>query len=120
MPFDIAVDEARSVVLVSFREGVTERDFTALDGLGRDRFAGKQYDVVFDLSRAQAIDLATDFVAKRAERPQLYLDRQRIYVVPNDDLKLLTKLYAAYQEAKGWRAPLIVRTLARKRSTASA
>jgi hypothetical protein len=32
-------------------------------------------------------------------------------VVPQDDLKLLTRLYAAYQIAKGWRSPSIVATL---------
>jgi len=32
-------------------------------------------------------------------------------VVPQDDLKLLTRLYAAYQTAKGWRSPSIVATL---------
>ena len=28
-----------------------------------------------------------------------------------DDLKLLVKLYAAYQASKGWRPPVIVATL---------
>ncbi|GEP59857.1 hypothetical protein RSO01_70230 [Reyranella soli] len=32
-------------------------------------------------------------------------------MVPQDDLKLLTGLYAAYQTAKGWRPPTIVATL---------
>ena len=32
-------------------------------------------------------------------------------MVPQDDLKLLTRLYAAYQTAKGWRSPSIVATL---------
>jgi len=40
-----------------------------------------------------------------------FKDRERIYVVPQDDLKLLTRLYAAYQTAKGWRSPSIVATL---------
>ncbi|WP_147155236.1 hypothetical protein [Reyranella soli] len=40
-----------------------------------------------------------------------FKDRERIYVVPQDDLKLLTGLYAAYQTAKGWRPPTIVATL---------
>jgi hypothetical protein len=59
----------------------------------------------------ERLDLATEFVAKRGELPQAFKDRERIYVVPQDDLKLLARLYAAYQTAKGWRPPTIVATL---------
>ena len=41
-------------------------------------------------------------------RPKL---RERIYVVPQDDLKLLVRFYAAAQGAKGWKAPFVVATL---------
>jgi hypothetical protein len=56
-------------------------------------------------------ELATGFVSKRGELPQAFKDRERIYVVPQPDLKLLVRLYAAYQASKGWRAPVIVETL---------
>jgi hypothetical protein len=59
----------------------------------------------------ERVDLATEFVAKRGDLPQAFKDRERIYVVPQDDLKLLTRFYAACQTAKGWRAPSIVATL---------
>jgi hypothetical protein len=55
--------------------------------------------------------LATDFVAKRGELPQMFKDRERIYVVPQDDLKLLSRLYASYQASRGWRPPVVVRAL---------
>lgn len=29
-------------------------------------------------------------------------------MVPQDDIKLLVRLYVAYQSAKGWRTPVIV------------
>jgi hypothetical protein len=32
-------------------------------------------------------------------------------VVPQDDLKLLVRLYAAYQQSAGWPAPIVVDTL---------
>ncbi len=111
MPFDIAIDETHGIVLVSFHQEVTEDDFTALDEAGRQRRPGAQYDVMFDMTRVQHIDLATAFIAKRGEIPQLYPNRQRIYIVRDDDLALLTKLYAAYQAAQGWRAPVVVKTI---------
>jgi hypothetical protein len=111
MPFDIAIDEARGVVLVSFHQEVTEEDFAALDEAGRHRRPGTEYDVMLDMTRVQHVDLATAFIAKRGEMPQLYPNRQRIYIVRDDDLALLTKLYAAYQAAQGWRAPVVVKTL---------
>ena len=55
--------------------------------------------------------IATDFVSRRGELPQAFTDRERIYVVQHDDLKLLVKLYAAYQVSRGWRPPVIVATL---------
>jgi hypothetical protein len=60
------------------------------------------------LSAVEKVDLATEFISKRGDLPQVYPDRHRIYVVPQDDIKLLVRLYAAYQSARGWRAPEIV------------
>jgi len=31
--------------------------------------------------------------------------------VPQDDLKLLVRLYIAYQQAQGWRPPILVDTI---------
>ncbi len=110
--FDIEICEARSVVLVRFRGVISEGDFRALDGMVSRVRGEAGYDCVFDMTAIERIDLATEFVAARGELPQAFKDRQRIYVVANDDLKLLVRLYAAYQESKGWRAPQIVATLA--------
>ena len=73
--------------------------------------AGPPYDVIFDMTRVEKSHLATDFVSQRGELPQSFTDRERIYVVQQDDLKLLVRLYAAYQASKGWRPPVIVATL---------
>jgi hypothetical protein len=109
--FDIDVSEARLVVLVHFHGLLREEDFSALDRAGTAMGCEAQYDCIFDLTRVERVDLATEFVAQRGELPQAFKDRQRIYVVPQDDLKLLVRLYAAYQASKGWRPPEIVRTL---------
>jgi hypothetical protein len=63
------------------------------------------------MTDVERVDLATDFVAKRGDLPQAFRDRERLYVVPQDDLKLLVRFYAASQAGKGWKAPVIVRTL---------
>ena len=70
-----------------------------------------EFDCIFDFTAVEKLELATEFVAKRGALPQAFKDRERIYVVPQDDLKLLTRLYAAYQAAKGRRSPSIVATL---------
>jgi hypothetical protein len=109
--FDVEVCEPKRVVLIRFRGELAEADFTALDALGRERQEGPPYDVVFDMTAVEKIHLATDFVSKRGELPQAFTDRERIYVVQQEDLKLLIRLYAAYQASKGWRSPVIVPTL---------
>lgn len=111
--FDIEICEAREIVLVRFRGQLSEQDFTALDKLANEaRAATAAYDCIYDMTNVERIDLATEFVAARGDVPQAYKDRERIYVVHEADLKLLVRLYAAYQSAQGWRAPAIVATLA--------
>lgn len=109
--FDVEVCEPKRVVLIRFRGELAPADFTALDAMGREMQGGSPYDVVFDMSNVEKSRIATDFVSQRGELPQAFTDRERIYVVQNDDLKLLVKLYAAYQASKGWRPPVIVATL---------
>jgi hypothetical protein len=109
--FDIGVCEAKQVVLIRFTGELTEGDFTRLDEMAADARGNAEFDCIFDFTAVERIDLATEFVARRGELPQAFKDRERIYVVPQDDLKLLTRLYAAYQTAKGWRSPSIVATL---------
>jgi len=109
--FDVEVCEPKQVVLIRFRGELAAADFTALDAMGREMQGGPPYDVIFDMTRVEKSDLATDFVSQRGELPQAFIDRERIYVVQQDDLKLLVKLYAAYQASKGWRSPVIVATL---------
>ena len=109
--FDIGVCEAKQAVLIRFSGELTESDFARLDRMAADARGNVEFDCIFDFTAVDRVDLATEFVAKRGDLPQAYKDRERIYVVPQDDLKLLTRLYAAYQTAKGWRSPSIVTTL---------
>jgi hypothetical protein len=109
--FDVEVCEPKRVVLVRFGGELAAADFTALDAMGRAMRVGPPYDVIFDMTRVEKSHLATDFVSQRGELPQAFTDRERIYVVQQDDLKLLVRLYAAYQASKGWRPPVIVATL---------
>jgi hypothetical protein len=110
--FDIEISETRRAVLVRFRGELSESDFAPLDALALNRHGSDQYDCVFDLTSVEKVDLASEFISKRGELPQIFRDRQRIYVVPQDDLKLLVRLYSAYQTGQGWRPPVIVEKLA--------
>jgi hypothetical protein len=109
--FDVEVCESRRIVLVVFRGEVTEADFTELDARGRAAQGGPGYDAIYDLSRIEKAQLGTELVDKRGRIPQAFKDRLRLYVVPQPDLKLLIRLYAAYQQAIGSRPPTIVDTL---------
>jgi hypothetical protein len=109
--FDIKVCASPRIVLICFRGQLSEDDFTALETSARATPQAGEYDCVFDFSAVEKAELATDFVSRRGDLPQAFQGRQRIYVVPQPDLKLLMRLYAAYQASKGWRQPLIVDTL---------
>jgi hypothetical protein len=106
--FDIEVCEARRIVLVRFHGQVTEADFAELDRLAAEQRGRAAFDCIYDMSNVEQFDLTTSFVAKRGDLPQPFVDHERIYVVSNADVKLLVRLYAAYQEAKGWKPPTIV------------
>src|SRR6185369_18068394 len=90
---------------------LTESDFTGLDRMAGNARGRAEFDCIFDFTAVERLDLATEFVAKRGELPQAYKDRERIYVVPQDDLKFLVRFYAASQGAKGWKVPFVVATL---------
>ena len=109
--FDIEVCDDRKVYLFRFRGPLTEADFAALDALARERKDRAPHDCIFDMSSVDKVEMATEFVSKRGGLPQAYDGRARIYVVPQEDLKLLVRLYAAYQASRGWRPPDIVETI---------
>jgi len=109
--FDFKSNGRRHAILVSFRGELAEEDFARLDALGKEHKGGDPYDCIFDLTAVEKVGIAVDFVAKRGDLPQVFADRQRIYVVPQEDLKLLVRLYAAYQDKRGWRPPAIVEKL---------
>ena len=109
--FEVAVCQARQVVLIRFLGLLSENDFSKLDALGAEARHGPAYDCIFDMSGVESVDLATDFVVKRGDIPQAFKDRERVYVVPQDDLKLLVRFYAAAQAAKGWKPPEIVSSI---------
>ena len=105
--FDIETCEERKIGLVRFYGQLTESDFDVLDAIGRAARDGPAYD----MTGVEHAYLATEFVSKRGKLPQANPNRRRLYVVPQDDLKLLVRLYAAYQKAAGWPAPVVVDTL---------
>lgn len=110
--FDLSINEVRRVILCRFDEEMTTDDFAMLDEIGRSRREIALYDTIFDLSRVQHVDLPANFAAERAEIPQAFKDKKRVYVVQRPDLRTLVERYAEAQARKGWRPPDIVGTLA--------
>ena len=109
--FDVEICEDRQVVLVRFGSAFVTADLAALDRLATAAPGAGPFDCIFDLTRVETFDLKPEFVAERGEIPQAYKDRQRFYVVTQEDLKLLVRLYVTYQANRGWRPPEIVSTL---------
>jgi hypothetical protein len=109
--FDLSINELRKVILCTFDEEMTADDFAMLDAIGRNRKEIALYDCIFDLTRVLRIDVPTNFADERAEIPQAFKDRERVYVVERPDVRDLVQRYADGQAAKGWRAPVIVATL---------
>lgn len=110
--YKIEICPSRQIVLVRFSGELGESQLATLDGMGRERQGGPQFDVVFDMTAVDKADIATDFIARRGDQPPVFRDRDRVFVVPREDLRLLIRLFAGYQFARGWRSPLVVETLA--------
>ena len=53
------------------------------------------------VTAVEKLDLATEFVAKRGELPQAFKDRERIYVVPRDDLEVADAALRGLSDGKG-------------------
>jgi hypothetical protein len=109
--FEIAIHQTRRIALVRFEGEVTEQDLAALDNLASQQSGNTDFDTVIDLTRVTGSTLTTDLISSRGELPRAFKDRERIYVVQHPDLKLLIRLYIAYQEAKGWKAPVLADSL---------
>ena len=109
--FDVEICEDRQVVLVRFGSAFVMADLAALDRLATATSGAGPFDCIFDLTRVETFDIKPEFVAERGEIPQAYKNRQRFYVVTQEDLKLLVRLYVTYQANGGWRPPEIISTL---------
>jgi hypothetical protein len=108
--FDVQVCAGRQVALFTFRGEVSGTDFEQLDALAREARGGPSYDLIFDMTAIEKSQLDADLVARRGHVRPADPARTRIYVVPQDDLRLLVRLYAGYQQAMGWPPPLVVAT----------
>jgi hypothetical protein len=108
--FDVQLCASRTVALITFRGEVSGADFERLDDLAREARSGPTYHLIFDMTAIEKSQLDTDLVARRGHLRPRDPERIRIYVAPQDDLRLLVRLYAGYQEAMGWLPPRIVAT----------
>jgi hypothetical protein len=106
--FDIDLCEAKRISLVSFHGELSAEDYVELDRLARDPGVAAGIHCIYDMTRVEVNRLVTDFVASRGALPQTFKGFERIYVVPQHDLKLLIRLYIAYQTAQGARPPILV------------
>ena len=108
--FDMQICRDRAVVLFCFRGEVGAADFERLDAMAREGRGGPTYHLIFDMTAIEKSQLDTELVAKRGQIRPVDPGRVRIYVAPHDDLRLLVRLYAGYQQAMGWPPPLVLST----------
>jgi hypothetical protein len=106
--FDIEICRSRPVVLIRFSGQLSEADFAALETSARATPRAERYDAIFDFTGVGEVALAADFVSRRGDLPNAFQHRERLYVAPHDDLKLLMRLYAAYQTSRGWREAVVL------------
>jgi hypothetical protein len=104
--FDVEICEARQAVLIRFRGQLTENDFVGLDKLASDTRDKAAFDCIFDMTAVEKVEFSTDFVVKRGDLPQAYRDRERIYVVPQDDLNCWFASMRPPKEQKAGKNPL--------------
>lgn len=109
--FDIKICEARRISLVSFHGELSPRDFVELDRLAREAQSTGGVHSIYDLTRVEVNALITDFVAKRGELPQAFKGYERLYVVPQQVLRRLVRLYIDFQAAQGEQPPILLSTL---------
>jgi hypothetical protein len=109
--FHIEICEARRIALIRFQGELTEQHFSALDTMAREQQGGEPFDIVFDMTEVTKVDIATEFIAKRGDLPPVFPESERLYAVPQEDLRVLTRLFAGYQAARGWRPPVVFETL---------
>ena len=79
--FEIQVCDARQIVLVRFRGGVTEKDLADLDALAGQQQSSSGFDTVIDFTGVEQPILSTEVISKRGELPQPFKNRERVYVV---------------------------------------
>lgn len=114
--FEIATCEDPRVLLIRFREQIGAYDFAKLDSITQELRQRGLYDSIIDM-RDMDVDkfekphAAPGFVAGRGAMPEPFAGKERIYVAPDHDLKLMVRLFSVYQEAHGWRPPSVVHTL---------
>lgn len=109
--FDIDLCETKRISLVRFHGELSAQDFVELDRIARDSAYAGGFHSIYDVTRVKVTTIVTDFVASRGQLPQTFKGFERYYVVPQHDLKLLVRLYIAYQVAKGEKPPVLVDTL---------
>jgi hypothetical protein len=102
--FDVEICQPRQIVLVRFRGELNEHDFSELDKMASDVRGKAEYDCIYDMTDIEKVSLRIDFVAKRADFPQPYKNRERIYVVQEDDLKFLVGFLCRRPGGKGMEA----------------
>lgn len=107
--FDLQFNRTHEVSLARFHDRVSTRDLAEFDVTAMLLHAVEAPgDIVYDFSDAERVDIPLKVFADWAQRPQPWPERRIIFVAPRADVKALVRLFAAYQEVLGRKAPTIV------------
>ena len=110
--FALLFDRQRRILLARVSGTFSTRTIRELDAAGASFVAREGVvETVIDFSDVEEVLVPTASMVARGMRPPVMADKERIYVMPRDDLYGLGRMLASYQRLGGNRAPLIVRTM---------
>lgn len=71
-------------------------------------WGGPLHGLLLDFSAIQAVGVPRSFIALRARLPFMSPDCERVFVVPNPELRELVQTYAELQQGYGFKPPHVV------------
>ncbi|MDP1963877.1 MAG: hypothetical protein Q8K93_16930 [Reyranella sp.] len=107
-----AIDRGNGVLLVKFEGSITVESLIALDRELKSFIAREGImPTVIDFTDITSVDVQISTLVHRGKNRSLMPGQQRVFVATESLLFGLLRVYGAYQDGRGERPPMIVRSL---------
>lgn len=106
-------EPTHNVMLTEFFGTFTLADLANLDGFISRFMVGRSHDIsgILDFSRVDKIAVTAAQVSGRAQQPQIRRGQRRILVAASAEAYGLSRMFAAFQAARGNTEPEVVRSI---------